>query len=136
MQQSANPENLREHKRLKERIDVQFKLVGSSEAIRDMQYRKGQTRDISAGGVFIELLDTHLTKQNQSIVDDFLLFKNQIDLMISMPTRHEPIHAVGKAVWIEKEVPGREYRHGIAICFTEIDPLHKEFINQFVLSRL
>jgi c-di-GMP-binding flagellar brake protein YcgR len=111
-------------------------LVGSSEVIRDMPYRAGQTRDISAGGVFIELMETHLTKQNQSIVDDFLLFKNQIDLMISIPTRQQPIPAIGKAVWIEKEVPGREYRHGIAICFTEIDPGDKEFINQFVLSRI
>ncbi|MCA9417411.1 MAG: PilZ domain-containing protein [Candidatus Omnitrophica bacterium] len=136
MTQAADPQNQRQHKRLKERIDVQFKLVGSSEVIRDMQYRKAQTRDISAGGVFIELLDTHLTKQNQSIVDDFLLFKNQIDLLISMPTKQQPIHAAGKAVWIEKEVPGREYRHGIAICFTEVDPEDKEFINQFVLSRL
>jgi len=136
MQQTADPANQRKHQRLKERIDVQFKLVGTSEVIRDMAYRSAQTRDISAGGVFIELLDTHLTKQNQSIVDDFLLFKNQLDIKIQMPTRKEPIPAIGKAVWIEKEVPGREYRHGIAICFTEIDPEDKEFINQFVLSRL
>ncbi len=136
MQQSTDPANQRQHQRLQERIDVQFKLVGSSEVIRDMEYRSAQSRDISAGGVFIELLDTHLTKQNQSIVDDFLLFKNQIDIKILIPTRKEPIPAIGKAVWIEKEIPGREYRHGIAVCFTEINPEDKEFINQFVLSRL
>ena len=133
---SNDPVNQRKHKRLQERIDVQFKLVGSSEVIRNMEYRSAQTRDISAGGVFIELLETHLTHQKQSIVDDFLLFKNQIDLKISIPTRKEPISAIGKAVWIEKEVPGREYRHGIAICFTDISPEDKEFVNQFVLSRL
>lgn len=136
MQPTADPANQRQHQRLRERIDIQFKLVGSSEVIKDMPYRKAQTRDISAGGAFIELMDTHLTHQNQSIVDDFLLFKNQIDLKISLPTRQQPIAAIGKAVWIEKEVPGREYRHGVAICFTEIDPADKEFINQFVLARI
>ncbi len=136
MHQTADPANQRQHPRLRERIDVQFKLVGSSEVIRDMKYRPAQTRDISAGGVFIELMESHLTKQNQSIVDDFLLFKNQLDLQISIPTRQQAIPALGKAVWIEKEVPGREYRHGIAVCFTEIDPGDKEFINQFVLSKV
>ena len=127
---------LRAHKRLQERVKVEFKLVGTSAAIKNMAYREAVTRDISAGGVFIELLDTHLTAQKQSVFDDFLLLKSDIDMQISVPTRQVPIHAVGKAVWIEKEVPGREYRHGIAISFTKIDPSDKEFIDQFVLSRI
>ena len=136
MTESQNPANLRAHARLQERIRVQFRLLGTSAAIKDMSYLEARTRDISAGGVFIELLDQHITKQKQSVVDDFLLFKSQVDMKILLPTRQTPILAKGKAVWIEKEVPGREYRHGIAISFTEIDGSDRDFIDSFVLSRL
>ncbi|MCG3198021.1 MAG: PilZ domain-containing protein [Candidatus Omnitrophica bacterium] len=132
----TNPENLRQHVRLQARVRIEFKLVGSSAAIKGMNYREAFTRDISAGGVFIELLDTHLTQQRESVVDDFLLFKSQIDMQISLPVRDKPIHAIGKAVWIEKEVPGREYRHGIAISFTEIDQADRQAIDQYVLSKI
>lgn len=129
-------EELRIHKRLQARVDVKFKLVGTSAAIKGMPYRDAVTKDISAGGVFIELLDTHLTAQKESVVDDFLLFKSQIDMLISVPMREASIHAVGKAVWIEKQVPGREYRHGIAISFTEVNPEDRMAIDQYVLSRI
>jgi len=101
-----------------------------------MKFVEARTRDISAGGVFIELLDQHLTHQNQSVVDDFLLFKSDIDMRIMVPTRQTPIPATGKAVWIEKETPGQEYRHGIAISFTSIEPSDRDFIDQFVMSRI
>jgi len=136
MAQSQDPANQRVHRRLKERIRVQIKLTGTSAAIQDMPYVEAHTRDISAGGIFIELLEKHLTAQNQSVVDDFLLFKSQIDMRIMMPTKDGLILAKGKAVWIEKEVPGQEFRHGVAISFTEIDPPDRDFIDQFVLSRI
>jgi hypothetical protein len=115
---------------------VDFKLVGTSAAIKGMPYREAVTKDISAGGVFIELLDSHITAQRDSVVDDFLIFKSQIDMMISLPVRDEAIHAIGKAVWIEKQVPGRDYRHGIAISFTEITQDERHFIDQYVLSKI
>lgn len=127
---------LRAHQRLQTRVRIEFKLVGTSEAVKDMQYREAFTRDISAGGVFIELMDTHLTPQQESVVDDFLLFKSQIHMRILLPNREIPINAVGKAVWIEKEVPGREYRHGVAISFTEIQDTDRQFVDSFVLSRV
>jgi c-di-GMP-binding flagellar brake protein YcgR len=136
MTHASDPANLRQHKRLRERIEVEFRLLGTSAAIKDMKYMPAQTRDISAGGVFIELLDKHITKQNQSVVDDFLLFKSEIDMQIKLPTRQTPIPAKGKAVWIEKETPGQEYRHGVAISFTNIEPSDKDFIDQFVMSRI
>jgi c-di-GMP-binding flagellar brake protein YcgR len=136
MTQTQDPANQRTHKRLRERIRVEIKLLGTSAAIQDMSYVEAHTRDISAGGVFIELLKQHLTPQNQSVVDDFLLFKSVIDLRIMIPTREAPIMAKGKAVWIEKEIPGQEFRHGVAISFTEISPVDRDFIDQFVMSRL
>ena len=136
MAQSSDPANQRKHARLRERIRVEFRLLGTSAAIKDMKFVEARTRDISAGGVFIELLDQHLTHQNQSVVDDFLLFKSDIDMRIMVPTRQTPIPATGKAVWIEKETPGQEYRHGIAISFTSIEPSDRDFIDQFVMSRI
>lgn len=136
MNPTVNPQDLRTHKRLQTRVRVDFKLVGTSAAIKGMPYREAVTKDISAGGVFIELLDSHITAQRDSVVDDFLIFKSQIDMMISLPVRDEAIHAIGKAVWIEKQVPGRDYRHGIAISFTEITQDERHFIDQYVLSKI
>jgi hypothetical protein len=132
----ANPADQRVHKRLQTRVKVEFKLIGSSAAVQNMPFREAMTRDISAGGVFIELFNTHLTPQNESVVDDFLLFKSQILMKILIPSKEIPITAKGKSVWIEKEVPGREYRHGIAISFTEIADEDRSFIDAFVLSRV
>ena len=46
------------------------------------------------------------------------------------------INAEGKAVWIEKKVPGkeREYRRGVAIQFTQIAPDDVARIREFVDS--
>jgi c-di-GMP-binding flagellar brake protein YcgR len=136
MAQSGNAADQRVHKRLSERIRVEFRLLGTSAAIQNMPFMATQTRDISAGGLFIELMDKHITSQSQSVVDDFLLFKSELDLRIMLPTRQSPIPAQGKAVWIEKEVPGRDYRHGVAISFTRIDPGDRNFIDEFVMARL
>lgn len=136
MNSTVNPQELRQHKRLTTRFQIEFKLVGNSAAIKGMEYRAAVTRDISAGGVFLELLDSHITAQKDSVVDDFLIFKSQIDMRISLPARDNPIHAIGKAVWIEKQVPGKEYRHGIAISFTEISAEDRQFVDQYVLSRI
>jgi hypothetical protein len=78
MTQSSNPADQRAHKRLSERIRVEFRLLGTSAAIQNMPFMETQSRDISAGGLFIELLGTHITSQKQSVVDDFLLFKSEL----------------------------------------------------------
>jgi len=132
----ANAADLRTHPRLQTRAKVEIKLIGTSAAIQGMAYREATTRDISAGGAFIELLNTHLTAQNESVVDDFLLLKSEIHMRISLPDRDNPVIATGKAVWIEKEVPGKEYRQGIAISFTQIGDEDRAYIDSFVLSRV
>lgn len=133
---AAASQDQRKHIRLKTRVEIEFRLVGTSSAIQGMPFRPAQTRDISAGGVFLELMNTHITDQQESVVDDFLLFKSQIELRITLPNHDDPIAAQGKAVWIEKETPGHEYRHGVAICFTEIAPEDRQLIDRFVLSRV
>lgn len=129
----AANEELREHKRLQTRVKVEFRITSTPE---EPPFLEAVTRDISAGGVFLELANTHLSAQSENEVDDFLLIKSPIELKISIPTLPESIIAKGKAVWIEKQLPGKDYRHGIAITFTEIAAEDRKMIDRYVLSRL
>ncbi len=132
VEMAAN-EDLREHKRLQTRVGVQFRIATQGE---EPPYKEAVTRDISAGGVFIELAGAHLTTQDENEVDDYLLIKRPIELKISIPTQPDSILAIGKAVWIEKQLPGKDYRHGVAITFTEIASDDRKLIDRYVLSRL
>ncbi len=129
----ASNEDLREHKRLQARVRVEFRVASQPD---NPTYIEAVTRDISAGGVFIELAGSHLTIQGENEVDDFLLIKSPLDLKISLPSHSESILAKGKAVWIEKQLPGKDYRHGVAITFTEIATNDRKLIDRYVLSRL
>ncbi len=129
----AANDDLREHKRLQTRVGIEFRIASS---FNDANFIEAVTRDISAGGVFIELAGSHLSVQGENEVDDFLLIKSPIELKISLPNQKESIHAKGKAVWIEKQLPGKDYRHGVAITFTEIAAEDRKLIDRYVLSRL
>lgn len=129
----ATNEDLREHKRLQTRVGIEFRIAAS---INDSRFIEAVTRDISAGGVFIELAESHLTVQSENDVDDFLLIKSPIELKISLPNQKNSIMAKGKAVWIEKQLPGKDYRHGVAITFTEIASDDRKLIDRYVLSCL
>jgi c-di-GMP-binding flagellar brake protein YcgR len=129
----ASTEDLREHKRLQTRVGVEFRVASTNDESRFME---AITRDISAGGVFIELAGSHLTTQGENEVDDFLLIKSPIELKISLPSHSDNILAKGRAVWIEKQLPGKDYRHGVAITFTEIASDDRKLIDRYVLSRL
>jgi c-di-GMP-binding flagellar brake protein YcgR len=128
-------EEQREHKRLQTRVKIEFRLAQPVHSITTNEYAQAITRDISAGGVFIETQDTEIAGLQELLSDDFLLFKTPIELRISIPACEQPILAIGKVVWIEKQIPGMDFHHGVAISFTEISHPDRKTIDNYVLSR-
>ncbi|MCK6497535.1 PilZ domain-containing protein [bacterium] len=126
----------RGHQRLKTQVLVEIKIQKTGNGQMDIRYIEATTRDLSAGGIFIELAGTQFSEQSDFRVDDFLLLKYPIQLRILLPNQEDLIQAEGKAVWIEKRMPGEGCRHGVAITFTLIDPQDRNAIDHFVLSRL
>ena len=117
----ANGQEQRQYIRLKDRIKVTFKLVGGSTMTHNIQEMEAITKDISEGGLFIELKGKNISGTGNIAIDNFLLFKSVLDMRILLPGSAVPVQAKGKAVWIEKKVPGQDFNHGVAVAFTEVD---------------
>ncbi len=128
----------RRHPRLKERIQMKFKLLGGSIVTKDIDFVTAITKDISEGGVFMELGDVRISESKNLAVDNFLLFKSILDVRVYLPTRSNPVRAMGKTVWIEKLVPGNEenFKHGVAVTFTEISEEDCQAIRDYVNAKL
>ncbi len=94
----------RGHQRLKTQVLVEIKIQKTDNGQMEIRYIEATTRDLSAGGIFIELAGTQFSEQSDFRVDDFLLLKYPIQLRILLPNQEDLIQAEGKAVWIEKRL--------------------------------
>ena len=117
----ANGQEQRQHFRLKDRVKVVFRLVGGSAMTQNLNELEAVTKDISEGGIFIELKGKNISGTGNIAIDNFLLFKSVLDMKIHLPDLTAPVNVKGKAVWIEKQVPGQDFRHGVAVAFTEVE---------------
>jgi len=82
--------------------------------------------------MYVELGERFLTPARNLAIDNFLLFRSDLEIELKLPIQPMPIHPVGKAVWIEKKIPGRPFQHGIAICFKSIDDDHLKLLLEFL----
>lgn len=126
----------RVHQRLRTQVQVEINIDKDQADFNRDGFIGATTRDLSAGGIFIELAESHFAGQADFVIDDFLLLKHPILLKILLPVKSEPIKAKGKAVWIEKQLPGEDCQHGVAISFTEISAEDRKLIDNFILSRI
>jgi len=122
----------RQHDRFTAELPVTMRLVGGSAATKSLDVIHAVTRDVSEGGLYIELGDRFLTPAKNLAIDNFLIFRSDLELELNLPTQTIPVRAVGKSVWIEKKLPGKSFRHGIAITFKSIDDNDLKVLRQFL----
>jgi hypothetical protein len=112
----------RRHPRVDTSVKVRFGFIDPPPSAPKVGKVEAETRNISEGGVFLELLGQKQLRDDA--IGNFLLFKSTLDLEIWLGSSDAPINCKGKAVWIEKKVPGKEasYCRGVAVQFVEIKP--------------
>ena len=132
----AAQENKRRHPRVHQAVKVCFRFVGGPPLAQNHGSIDAVTRDISEGGMFIELGQG--SKLRDDAIGNFMLFKSTLELEISLAGVSNPLHVQGKAVWIEKKVAGREadYCRGVAVQFTKVKPEDAAQIRDFIQSVL
>ena len=125
------------NRRLSERVPlavkIRFKLIGGPESAKAHDYYvEAVTRNISEGGVFIELGKQSRLKDDA--IGNFMLYKSTLDMEIALQGSGRPIRAQGRSVWIEKKVPGQDskYARAVAVQFTKISPEDQAAIRNFV----
>ena len=125
----------RQHARVEQQMRVRFQLTGEDGVRSDVGTVEVLSRDLSEGGVFLELGAKRLTKEHKVAVDNFLLFKHQMLVEIDLPDPPASVRAVGKSVWLEREIPGKAFKHGVAVAFTDISEDDRKALRHFVSSR-
>ncbi len=130
------PDNQRRHPRVHQAVKVSFRFCGDPAAANNFGSIEAVTRNISEGGIFIEL--GKQSKLRDDAVGNYLLFKSTLELEIFLAGNLRPLRVRGRPIWIEKKVAGREadYCRGVAIQFTQIDPQDAAQIRDFVQSVL
>jgi len=131
---STNPENLRRHRRVETAVQLRFQIENPPPSMAHLGYIDAVTRNVSEGGVFIEL--GRQQKLRDDAIGNFLLLKSVLDMEIRLAPLGTTVRVKGKAVWIEKKVPGKEkdYCRGVAVQFTEVQPPDAASIRAFVDS--
>lgn len=132
---ASSERNRRQHTRVPVQLPVTIRLKGGSSASKNVSPIQAITRDVSEGGMYIELGERFLTPARNLAIDNFLLFRSDLEIELKLPSQPMPIRPIGKAVWIEKKIPGRQFQHGIAISFKSIEDDHSKLLQEF-LSRL
>ena len=129
-------ENKRRHPRAHQAVQVRFRFVGGPPLARSQGPIDAVTRDISEGGMFIEL--GRQSRLRDDAIGNYFLFKSTIELEISLAGAPHPLRVQGKPVWIEKKVPGREadYCRGVAVQFTKVEPEDAARIRDFIQNVL
>lgn len=122
--------------RAERRLPVRLKLVGGSVVTQDLAPVDTVTRDISEGGVFIELGQTRIAPGQTILAESFLLLRASLHMEIQLPDGASPVVVEGKTVWVEKPVEGLEFHHGIAVQFTNLTPTDQARIAALVNSSL
>ncbi len=126
--------NQRRHIRVDEAVRVRFQFMRAPSTLSHLGQIDTITRNISEGGVFIELNRQNKLKDDPASI--FALLKCPIEMEIFITEAGTPIKVQGKAVWVEKKVPGQEasYARGVAVQFTNISTYDSSIIRQFVAS--
>lgn len=112
----------RKHVRAACQLPVRFRLKGGSVVTEGLPPVSAVTRDISEGGLFVDLGDTRVAPGQSLTAESFLLLKSTMDIEIDPRDGGPRIVVVGKAVWVERPVQGQDFRHGIAVQFMTIMP--------------
>lgn len=125
----------RAHPRVAEAVKVRFRFAKGPGNAETYGYVEGVTRDISEGGLFIELGSKNKFRDDPT--GNFILFKSTLALEINLAGAGM-LNAFGKAVWIEKRNPEKEkeYCRGVAIQFTEMSVENTSRIRDFIQTRL
>ncbi len=133
---TANGANKRRDPRVRRALRVRFKLTGGPASARNYDYIEAFSRNISAGGIFLEV--DKKSKLKDDAAGNFVLFKSTLAMEISLPGHENPVSARGKPVWIEKKVPGKEqqYSRGVAVQFIEIARDDLALVQRFIDSVL
>lgn len=112
-------------------MEAKVRFRGASSAHQDQKQYTALTKDISEGGMFLELLEEPLGSGRNTAASNFILFRSSIEVEICLPPSRNRIRLVGKTAWLQKDVqPGQP--RGLAIQFTQIDDESKQALKHFV----
>jgi hypothetical protein len=123
---------LRTNPRTQKKLPVRFRLENAQVSTESMDFINAVTRNISEGGMFLEVpADVSLKDDPKGV---FFLFKKRLSFEITLPGRTDPVRAKGKSVWVEEEtsLDRPDSGYGVGIQFTEIDPDGSKLIQDFV----
>lgn len=121
----------REHERYRRHLDARIRFRGAGSVHRDDRQYRAVTRDISQGGMFLELLEEPLGGGRNTAAGNFILFRSTIEVEIVLPPARTPVRFSGKTAWLQKDaVPGQP--RGLAIQFTEVDDGTRQALKHFL----
>lgn len=110
----------RQHVRADLECRLTFRLRGGSVLTQNLPAFTATTRNISEGGLYMELGSRRLLPEESMTAESFVLLRATLEMEIDLEDGEAPIRAEGKAVWIERPVTGKEFRHGVAVQFQHI----------------
>jgi len=117
-------ENLNERRlypRVKEGINISYRVVKSEELVNIKEKEYSVSKDISAGGLLF-------------VVDKEILVGSILELTIEVPDGGEPIKCLAKVVRVEEIEYKKTYN--CAVCFLDLAGAERNRLNKFILDKL
>ncbi len=122
--------------RIEERIQVRFRLRGGIGPDSGSTHYTTFTRNLTEGGLLLELPPETRDEGKNPVLDNFVLFRSILEIDIFLPPQHTPLHVHGTTVWIEKHPSGPSGERGIGIQFKDLDEESRKKLASFIASRL
>lgn len=109
----ARPEERRRYLRLTTPINVRFLVQGKDKILQTM------SKDISALGIRVEIKEK-------------LEPQTTLDMVLELPRAANPVHAIGKVIWIKRLTLEDNSSYDAGIEFTKIEEDNKNTFLRFL----
>ena len=110
-------------------LKLRFKVVSSGKQKNIIKKGKSHTKDVSSGGMFIEIPPV-----KDHVIDGLLSGKNKLVLELNIPGGKSPMIIHANARWMDKKGSSKKNHFGIGVRFEDMKPADRERFFQYMLN--
>ena len=110
----------------KEAISVRFKVVTQTEGEKTASSHRAKTKDVSGGGMFLEI-----SLLKPTLLEGVLRGTHNLFLEIDVPTLSHPLKALAKVVWVEGKASDK---YGVGVSFLSINEEDRDNLMEYIIK--
>ena len=120
----------REFVRVKAEVPVRYRFLSHDPSFEATGYAEGVTRDVSGGGVLMDILVPDL-----DWIPGLLTERIFLGVELSLPGEDEPVRALTRAAWVQSDIQKAEQTCTVGLRFKEITRDDLDRVFRYVITR-